>query len=104
MDADGYAAFMANNDINILSVVSTGIDSWLAVVEYSLVRPADKKKIWPKMVVEVCGAEDACGPGVVGWAISRKAVQSVRYVRDAVEKASDVQTKMDILSAALKDC
>lgn len=103
MSSIGYNAYtyMANNDINVLSVTATGLGSWVAVIEYALVRPADKKKIWPKTVVEVDGGSVE-GPGLVADAIAREAIKAVRYIRDCIETAADEQATLDLLSSALK--
>lgn len=93
--------YMANNDINVLSVTATGLDSWVAVIEYALLRPADKKKIWPKMAVEV-DTGNVNGPGLVVDAIAREAIRAVRHIRDCIEAAADEQATLDLLSSALK--
>lgn len=99
--------YMANNDINVLSVTATGIDSWVAVIEYALLRPADKKKIWPKTVVEVRKNElmrdpDTHEPVLVSYAIMKKAMEAVAYVRGSIETAADEQAALKLLSSALK--
>lgn len=99
--------YMANNDINVLSVTATSIDSWVAVIEYALLRPADKKKIWPKTVVEVRKNElmkdpDTHEPVLVSYAIMKKAMEAVAYIRGSIETAADEQAALKLLSSALK--